>query len=1391
MLSRQNAISKWQEIRSKLKLRKRMCVTGLLMFSVITALAQNSIPFQKNKVDSKGRRQGKWCITFNANWNVTTNKDSTTYYRLLNYKDDKPQGLTSDYYFSGQKQFTARLVADRPKEIVEGKANWFHENGTLALEVNFVNGLKEGVEHGYYADGKKYSESFYKSGVVQEKITYYDEVGKISKIDFFENGEPVGLQKVWDKSMERYNKQSYEEAEGSLQDLYTAIKLQTNADDGNLAFVLNQIGLAQINANKADVALKTVDEMNRVRALQHIEKDSTYRDWLYEFIMPYKHAGKLDEIEGLLLKILSIQKEISGENNERYLTYWRLLGDYYRLQKRYREAEQVYLQCITLLKKEFPNQPDRYNNEIYILGNVYELQQNYAAAEKLYLGAIESFRAKKDTTGQFSDALAKLVDLYATQDKNLQGIPYAKELVSLQKIRKGRISADYNDAVTSLAKLYRESDQFDKAESLLVERAEILKTLHGADTSSLNGLMLDFALLYDEQKNYGKAESYYVRAIELVKLKKLTDESTLRTQAELQAYLGLLYAQQRNIIQAEIVLAAANETVGKLKDRNEFVIAQIYEKIGTAQFKIENYADAEQAYNEAAQIIGNVYGKNHHNYYVAVSNICVVYTVTNRPELTIKLLDGLLASISAEGKTSPTYISLLESKVLAHEILRQDSLVIAIRKEISDYYLNAYGENSQSYFSQLTKLTSNQITYGYFNEAENNLALLDKIATQREIKETDPLYYDNILVLKISLASSKKDYATACVYAKALVSIGRLVGKPKAGLGELALNSFANNQFKQADESYRTYIDLVIDEVRKTFPYLSDSQKVGFYNTEVDYHLDLYSYMAFVEPLNFKFGRDSAETKKANRESEKIRYIRHPNNEHVFNYQLITKGILFESSQKTKQTILESKDQNLIKLFNNWQAKKEEMNNIFLEPDSREKEEGKNRVHEEIKVLEKQLALKSSFFTQNNSQTYTWRDVQKKLKKDEALVEVLAISAGQKLNNAKYSDIYLAFVITPDTKDYPLCVRLGAGDSLEGRYARNYQNSIALKMADRHSYRKYWKPLADTLKGARKIFFAPDGIYHKININTLQNSETGKYVLEEKEISLISQARDFITRKESKPVSPLSIILFGAPHYNSLPLDNPSVSEEIKTSGKRKNKSNHRQDTTQRFFNGENIAELPGTLVEINNVADIAEDNKLQVQKFSGNDANESLLKSLDSPDVLHIATHGFFMNESVLAANGSEQNSRVFANFSNDDLKNPLRRSGLLFSYCQQAFSPEKNKVNLPEDGILTAEEAQNLHLDNTEMVVMSACETGLGEVKKGEGVYGLQRSFQTAGAKSVLMSLWKVSDQATQELMTNFYTEWFKLKDRRKAFRQAQLNLREKYPEPFYWGAFVLVGQ
>jgi len=175
-------------------------------------------------------------------------------------------------------------------------------------------------------------------------------------------------------------------------------------------------------------------------------------------------------------------------------------------------------------------------------------------------------------------------------------------------------------------------------------------------------------------------------------------------------------------------------------------------------------------------------------------------------------------------------------------------------------------------------------------------------------------------------------------------------------------------------------------------------------------------------------------------------------------------------------------------------------------------------------------------------------------------------------------------------------------------------------------------------------------------------------------------------------------------------------------------------------------------------------------------------------PRVLHIATHGFFQSDQ----------KRTFTELRGErpsGLEDPMLRSGLFFAGANRTLAGQPAAPDL-EDGILTAYEMTGLNLQGTELVVLSACETGLGQVAAGEGVFGLRRALQVAGAEAVLMSMWSVPDRETQELMTGFYGKWLGGKEKHAALREAQLELREtvraRYGQdlPYYWGAFVLVG-
>jgi CHAT domain-containing protein len=359
-----------------------------------------------------------------------------------------------------------------------------------------------------------------------------------------------------------------------------------------------------------------------------------------------------------------------------------------------------------------------------------------------------------------------------------------------------------------------------------------------------------------------------------------------------------------------------------------------------------------------------------------------------------------------------------------------------------------------------------------------------------------------------------------------------------------------------------------------------------------------------------------------------------------------------------------------------------------------------------------------------------------------------------------YSDtaFYAAYIVRHDSKSPEVVYLPTLASELDERYYNFYRNSINLQRRDPNSYNEYWKPIKSQLEGIRKVYFSPDGIYHLINMSGLENPETGDYLLEELELINVTSTANI---PNTDGVSKLSeAVLIGRPSYS---VNAGSVEiEELQ------------QRSFSRDFRNASIADLPGTEEEVISIGTQLSGEGLNVESLLGNKATEDRLYAIQSPDILHIATHGFWSG-----TGDATEGYRIF---------NAMMNSGLLLAGVVDYYSSDQLKDS--NDGILTAYEAQNLDLEKTDLVVLSACETGLGKFDAGEGVYGLQRAFRTAGARSVITTLWKIDDQASKDFMIAFYRNILTENDRREAFRNAQMEMKEKYKHPYYWAAFVLTG-
>jgi CHAT domain-containing protein/antitoxin component YwqK of YwqJK toxin-antitoxin module len=933
-------------------------------------------------------------------------------------------------------------------------------------------------------------------------------------------------------------------------------------------------------------------------------------------------------------------------------------------------------------------------------------------------------------------------------------IPYMEKLLLIQEKTISKEHPNYVTSLNNLAGLYRDQGLYAQAEPLYVEakeiRAKVLGKEHPNYATSLNSL----ALLYHNQGLYAQAETLYVEVKE-IRAKVLGKEhpnyvTSLNN-------LALLYYNQGLYTKAEPLYVEAKEIRAKVLGKEHPNYATSLNNLAGLYYNQGLYAQAAPLLVEAKENRAKVLGKEHPDYANSLNNLAMLYQNqglyaqaeplhVEAKEITAKVL----------GKEHPDYATSLNNLAMLYQTQGLHTQAEPLHVEAKEITAKVLGKEHPDYATSLNNLAMLYQNQGLYAQAEPLLVEAKEIKAKVLGKEHPD--YANLLNNLADLYSNQGLYAQADpLYVEAKEITAKVLGKEHPNYANY-LNNLARlyqNQgfYVKAEPLFLASVQSLMKQLENQMPHLSEQEEELYYETLKRGFTNFHSFVA-------------EEVSKTNRKQLLGE---------LYNLQLTSKALLLNSSAKWKQNIMNSKDQRLIEKYFAWVALKKRLTSL----ESKGRNAQLDSLEKETEVQEKQLSKLAERFNKiSDKKLRTWQEVRASLKQGQAAVEIIRIQKfGIKKTVVDSSDQrlpvyqikgqtdtiqYLALIVTPQTQNYPDMVFLTNGNELE-KQIKFYSNAVKYRAKDKNSYGLYWGKLGAWFKQRKikKVYFSPDGVYHQINLNTLQNPVTQQYLVDEIDVQIVTNTKDLLI-KPTEEFTNQYAILVGNPDFSTLRFNQKT--EEVKASAVK----DSLQVLTNRSLNWGSVSPLPNTQVEINLIGKALKKQNYEVEVFSGKQATEENIKSAFKPKILHIATHGFF----ELSKEGDEKGK-----------SNPLTRSGLVLA--------RKDTLLQSENGILTAYESTIMNLEGTELVVLSACETGLGEVMNGEGVYGLQRAFKVAGAKAILMSLWKVDDRTTQELMTLFYEIWLSGKSKQAAFKMAQMKLREKYKVPYYWGCFVMVGE
>lgn len=881
---------------------------------------------------------------------------------------------------------------------------------------------------------------------------------------------------------------------------------------------------------------------------------------------------------------------------------------------------------------------------------------------------------------------------------------------------------------------------------------------------------------------------------------------------------GRALVELRKLDEAEAPLEEALHHWRSKEDTINHFVADIYYSIGELQTGEGNLKEGIQSTIIAKNIYEELYGKSNSDYARCLNVLGDLHGSTGDKEQAENFfMEAKALYDNGMDKNDPVYATTLFYFAFLNALIGMDEKSEQFYLEAMDIQVKVGGKENLLYASSSHNLANLYRDKGNYDKAkplfQEAIAIKEQLfgklhpSYSSSVGELAVLYYLNgdyekaeLLYLECKDIDEKTVGKEHHFYANTLYRLGQLYMAMKAYEKAEPIMSETNALDKKIMGRYHSYYAGSTLNLARLY------LEMGRQEAAESHFLEYFTVKKQLVAQDFSFLSENEKEKyiEKNLEPDRVELhalglqLKSPKlNSLQYELALFSKGLRLAANQSTTKFVFQSADTSLINSYNELLDVQKQLGMEYQKPVAvREKVEELEARKEQI---EKQLSRASKFFRiQQRANNVAIADIRASLQPNEASIEFVHFRYNQD------SVLYAAIVIVPENEAIayiPLfeektlnqvAVQPKTGSGYVKQLYAGTRGVTGVQPRKRlHSlYELIWKPLDPLLNNKERIYYASTGLMSRLNLGAMVIGEE-KVLADKYELVNLSSTR--LVALEEEKLDSRNAFVMGGVIYTEEEKDQPALAE---------NPSQALDEGIANFaevdiaLRGTAWDYLQWTEQEGKDVSKKLRENGYNVHFVKGTSATEEAFKTLgtkqSSPRIIHLATHGFFfpdpadsnVEEAEPTDNKAASREPVFK-----VAEHPMLRSGLLLSGANHAWS---GGAQLPgkEDGILTAYEIANMNLTNTELVVLSACETGLGDIQGSEGVYGLQRAFKKAGVRYQIMSLWQIPDQETSVFMTRFYENWLDNQmPIREAFNKTQLEMRDRFSDPFLWAGFVLI--